>query len=960
MRWRDGRTVFGLALPAFRSAGSRGFGGTAASAMRWTLQVVGGGTAGGTPDAPAAAAHAISDGAVGAAVFALRFASQSYLFNAPEAAQRALTARGVRVATKLRHVFLSGAPGWGRWGGLPGLLLTVADAVPAGRTLHVHGGDGVTHCLGSMRWFVYRGSVRVEVEEYPRHAPAAGSFDFEDENLRVKVVAAPPGPDAGHLPDASSADGALGAQYEQALLVFEELEKQCGSLDDGGGVPAAMGFVVTSPSDQPGPSPPSPAPGSKRKAHPGPSPEAHAYKKQVLSSMFSSSASDPLAPLPDSDYAGPARRSLARLPHHAPSRLALSYLILTPGIPGKFDPAKAKALGIKPGPLFGQLQRGTPVEIEGREVRPEEVIGPSRHGAVLLVVDVPDAGYLPGFAEELARKAAELDGALNGRAGWVDGANRLVIIHAAPREVVESDRYWDVMAAAAETIVGREASDRVMHLLFHSGTASDALEPPREPTVEEAVRRYSPTFAKAAGIAYRFSRIDGTVFPDPAELARTYPPVQPATAAPKRPAVIPALPLLELVVEPAPPKVDLANLPGPFADLRKEIDAEGAETWAADLPDLLPGYCGADDEPPFVEPADPDSQIEVWPLGTGSAVPSKYRNVSSTLVILPRPSAYGLLDPDAPDPRPTVLLDCGESTLGQIRRLLPHPASESAILNLRLVFLSHLHADHQLGLVGVLRERWRLHRLRGTPPEQVPKVLLVAPWKYRLFLDEYSDLEEPGSVREQVLFLESEALVDPACHGNDPQGANWRGWHGTAGWAPRSGHSPATIGPLFREHGIPLASFATVPVKHCAAAFAGTFATPRGFRVGFSGDCRPSMLFAAVARGCDVLVHEATFEDGMEDEAKAKRHCTVGEAVAIGQAMNARFLLLTHFSQRYPKAPPLPPPTPGMLVALAYDGLRIRMGSTDPARLDRLFGSREGRRVLDAMTDREEREEEAA
>jgi len=51
------------------------------------------------------------------------------------------------------------------------------------------------------------------------------------------------------------------------------------------------------------------------------------------------------------------------------------------------------------------------------------------------------------------------------------------------------------------------------------------------------------------------------------------------------------------------------------------------------------------------------------------------------------------------------------------------------------------------------------------------------------------------------------------------------------------------------------------------------------------------------------LIHEATFEDGMEEDAVLKRHSTVGEAIEVATMMNAKSLALTHFSQRYPKIP---------------------------------------------------------
>lgn len=68
----------------------------------------------------------------------------------------------------------------------------------------------------------------------------------------------------------------------------------------------------------------------------------------------------------------------------------------------------------------------------------------------------------------------------------------------------------------------------------------------------------------------------------------------------------------------------------------------------------------------------------------------------------------------------------------------------------------------------------------------------------------------------------------------------------------------------------------------------------------FSGDCRPSDALVRAGRGATLLIHEATFCDGMEEDARRKRHSTVSEAVGVGERMKAYRVLLTHFSARYP------------------------------------------------------------
>lgn len=53
----------------------------------------------------------------------------------------------------------------------------------------------------------------------------------------------------------------------------------------------------------------------------------------------------------------------------------------------------------------------------------------------------------------------------------------------------------------------------------------------------------------------------------------------------------------------------------------------------------------------------------------------------------------------------------------------------------------------------------------------------------------------------------------------------------------------------------------------------------------------------------DVLIHEATFENGFEVYAAQMRHCTMGQAIEVGKKMNAKHTILWHFSQRYAKIP---------------------------------------------------------
>lgn len=103
-----------------------------------------------------------------------------------------------------------------------------------------------------------------------------------------------------------------------------------------------------------------------------------------------------------------------------------------------------------------------------------------------------------------------------------------------------------------------------------------------------------------------------------------------------------------------------------------------------------------------------------------------------------------------------------------------------------------------------------------------------------------------------------------------------------------------------------------------------------GKRVVFSGDTKPCDLLVEEGQDADLLVHEATFEDGHEADALKKKHSTMGQAVEIGRKMKARHVILTHFSARYPKVPELPAYLEKSgNVGVAMDNLSVRFDQLD-------------------------------
>jgi ribonuclease Z len=255
---------------------------------------------------------------------------------------------------------------------------------------------------------------------------------------------------------------------------------------------------------------------------------------------------------------------------------------------------------------------------------------------------------------------------------------------------------------------------------------------------------------------------------------------------------------------------------------------------------------------------------EVIFLGTGAALPSKYRNVSSTLV---KVKGFG-----------SFLLDAGEGTYGQMSRYFCDMAQlNNEILQLRCIFISHMHADHHLGVARILAKRNELGK--GT---QNPPLLVIAPPHYQNWINEYTQVENLN-----IALFNAYELVYPVA----PVGIG-------------SANSEIRV-QLLAELRTLLGFVAVemVPVVHCPDAFGVVLKHTDGWSIVFSGDTRPCPLLDQAGLGCDLLIHEATFEDQLTSEAIDKNHATTTEAIQSATNMKAKFLMMTHFSQRYPKIP---------------------------------------------------------
>jgi ribonuclease Z len=275
--------------------------------------------------------------------------------------------------------------------------------------------------------------------------------------------------------------------------------------------------------------------------------------------------------------------------------------------------------------------------------------------------------------------------------------------------------------------------------------------------------------------------------------------------------------------------------------------------------------------------------MELLFLGTSAGVPTRTRNVTSILLDLQHPTRGGLW-----------MFDCGEGTQHQLLQTASHPGK------LDKIFITHLHGDHLFGLPGLLCSRsmaGNLHPLTIYGPPGIREFVetslrISGSWTdYPLEIVEIS----AGVVfNDDAWTVTAAALNHPVeCYGyrieeQDKPGA----LDGTALIA-----AGVPFGPLFQQfkrgERITLDDGRTIDG-------ADYLSPPRpGKKLAIFGDTAPCENALALARGVDLLVHEATLESAMEEKANSRGHSSTRQAAMLAREAQVKKLVITHVSSRY-------------------------------------------------------------
>jgi len=272
-------------------------------------------------------------------------------------------------------------------------------------------------------------------------------------------------------------------------------------------------------------------------------------------------------------------------------------------------------------------------------------------------------------------------------------------------------------------------------------------------------------------------------------------------------------------------------------------------------------------------------------LGTSAARPTVERNVSGLAV-----HREG----------ETLLFECGEGTQRQMMRY-------GVSFALSEIFFTHFHADHFLGVIGLIRTLG----LQGRPeplflygPKGAKKVLSTAlqlgvervPFPVEITEVKAGDTigDEGRGTREGY-----DIYTFPTEHGGGPSlgyviKEQVRRGRFDVEKAKAAGIPEGPLwGKLSKGEAIELAD----GTRLTADGFVGP-ARP-GRMIAFTGDTRPCASTVDAAQGADLLIHEATFGEEERDRARDTGHSTAKEAAQVALAAKVKRLLLSHVSARY-------------------------------------------------------------
>ena len=244
--------------------------------------------------------------------------------------------------------------------------------------------------------------------------------------------------------------------------------------------------------------------------------------------------------------------------------------------------------------------------------------------------------------------------------------------------------------------------------------------------------------------------------------------------------------------------------------------------------------------------------------------------------------------------RELLLFDCAESTQRQMAHVRISP------MKLDAIFITHLHGDHFLGLVGLVQTLSLMDRTRPLEVycpdgerERIESYLQIP--HYTLTFDvrvrELKAGEELHRQGYRILTSNVDHPVPALAYAlaEDERPGRF--------YPEKAAALGVKAGPDFSR----LKAGQSVKLRDGRTVKpAQVLGPPRpGRKIVYTGDTRPSKHIVELARGADVLIHDCTLADELAEKAAENSHSTPGEAAEVAKRAGVKQLVLIHMSPRY-------------------------------------------------------------
>ncbi len=276
------------------------------------------------------------------------------------------------------------------------------------------------------------------------------------------------------------------------------------------------------------------------------------------------------------------------------------------------------------------------------------------------------------------------------------------------------------------------------------------------------------------------------------------------------------------------------------------------------------------------------TQIEITFLGTTAGIPTKNRNHAAIYLRYQSENEF------------FYLFDCGEGTQRQIF------SSGLNFMRINDIFISHWHADHFAGLLGLIQtmnmdDRTKDLNIYGPEAGKFVPTLLSLGYGSKNFHVHHHNVNFEGTEITKLLETDEFTILSVAMKHNIPAVA----------YAFVEKDRVKIDKKKAKELGLPEKGKIYKQIKEKGSAvFDGKKISlediafiEKGKKVVYSGDTLINSNMKRLAENADLLIHDATFLE--KDRERGQKHASIEEVLQLASEANVKQIILTHISRRY-------------------------------------------------------------